>query len=197
MALLILGIVIFIGIHLVKAVAPGLRAGVMARGGTGLWHAIHGACALLGIVLIAYGFDQSRATTGMLYNPPRGMAHLALTLMLVACICLVAGFLPPGRIRTVLKHPALVAIKIWAFSHLLANGETNSVLLFSAFLAWAVILRISAKRRVRAGEISYPPFVSYGYDAIAVVAGTLLWGLFIWKLHELLIGVAPIVIGQG
>ncbi|OCP17265.1 MULTISPECIES: NnrU family protein [unclassified Ensifer] len=195
MALLILGIVIFLGIHLVRSFAPGLRASVISSNGTGAWHAIHGICALVGLGLIAYGFDQARATTGMLYTPPVFFAHIALTLMLIASICLVAAYLPPGKIRAVTKHPAILAIKIWALAHLLANGETSSVLLFGAFLAWAVILRISMKKRWRAGEITYPAFVSYRYDLIALVLGLALYGMIVWKLHELVIGVSPMVVG--
>jgi uncharacterized membrane protein len=74
---------------------------------------------------------------GTLYEPPIWTAHLALTLMLIAMICLVAGFLPAGHIRAKLKFPLLVAIKIWALAHLLANGEPEAVVLFGSFLAWA------------------------------------------------------------
>jgi uncharacterized membrane protein len=195
MAILILGIVIFLGIHLVRSFAPGLRDAVIATAGKGAWHAIHGICALVGLCLIAYGFDASRATSGMLYTPPKFLSHIALTLMIFACICLVAAFLPAGKIKAATKHPAVLAIKIWALAHLLANGETNSVLLFGTFLAWGVILRISMKRRWRAGEITHPVFVSYGYDVMTVVGGLIVYGLFVWRLHELLIGVPPIVMG--
>ncbi len=194
MALLILGIVIFIGIHLVRSFAPGLRAAVTKRSGTGAWHAIHGIAALVGLALIAIGFVKARATTGILYTPPVFMTHIALTLMLIASIFLVAAFLPAGKIRVATKHPAILAIKIWALAHLLANGEAPSVLLFGAFLAWGVILRISMKKRWRAGEITYPAFVSSRYDLAAVLIGAALYGVIVWKLHALVIGVAPIVI---
>ncbi|MDK1387254.1 NnrU family protein [Sinorhizobium sp. 8-89] len=195
MALLVLGIVIFMGIHLVRSFAPGMRAAVIERSGVGTWHAIHAIAAIVGLGLIAVGFDQARATTGVLYTPPVFLSHIALTLMLIACISLAAAFLPPGRIRVVAKHPAILAIKIWALAHLLANGETSSVLLFGAFLAWGVILRISMKKRWRAGEISYPTFVSYRYDVGAILIGAALFVAIVWKLHELVIGVAPIAIG--
>ncbi|WEX76575.1 NnrU family protein [Sinorhizobium numidicum] len=194
MALLVLGIVIFLGIHLVRSFAPGVRAAVIKRGGTGTWHAIHGIAAIVGLALIAIGFDQARSTTGVLYTPPVLLAHIAVALMLIASICFVAAFLPAGRIRVATKHPAILAIKIWALAHLLANGETSSVLLFGAFLAWGVILRISMKKRWRAGEITYPAFVSYNYDVAAVLIGAALYGVIVWRLHELVIGVAPIVL---
>ncbi|ASY63898.1 NnrU family protein, required for expression of nitric oxide and nitrite reductases (Nir and Nor) [Sinorhizobium sojae CCBAU 05684] len=194
MALLVLGIVIFLGIHLVRSVAPAIRIAVIKQRGIGTWHAIHAILALVGLALITIGFAQARTTTGMLYTPPVFMAHAALTLMLVACICLVAAFLPPGKIRVATRHPAILAVKIWALAHLLANGETASVLLFGSFLAWGVIMRVSMKRRWRAGEIAYPRFVSYSYDLAAAVIGAALFGVIVWKLHELVIGVAPLVV---
>ena len=100
----------------------------------------------------------------------------------------------PGRIAVALKHPQVLSIKIWALAHLLANGETSSVLLFGSFLAWAVILRISLKRRERAGEKVLPVFKSARNDVLAVVIGLVAFVLFVWKLHELLIGVQPVVL---
>lgn len=193
MAVLVLGIVIFLGIHLVRSFAPGLRSRVVAQGGMGLWHAIHGSLAIIGVALIAYGFHAARPSPD-LYMPPVALRHLALTLMLISFICLAAGVLPAGRIKAATKHPAVLAIKIWALSHLLANGELNSVVLFTAFLAWGVILRISMKRRARAGEIRLPVFVSWRYDLLAVLLGTAVYGLTVWKLHELLIGVPPMAL---
>lgn len=193
MTVLILGIAIFLGIHLVKSFAPGFRAGVIAKGGTGLWHAIHGGCAVLGVALIAYGFNAARPSPD-LYVPPVALRHLSLTLMLISFICLAAAFLPAGKIKAATKHPAILAIKIWALAHLMANGELNSVVLFTAFLAWGVILRISMKRRARAGALRLPVFVSYRYDLLAAVLGTVVYGLSIWKLHELLIGVPPMAL---
>ncbi len=88
----------------------------------------------------------------------------------------------------------VLSVKIWALSHLLANGETSSVLLFAAFLAWGVILRISLKRRERAGELTLRPFVSAKYDLYAAVIGVVAWGLLIWRVHEWLIGVSPLAV---
>ena len=196
MTLLIAGLALFIVTHLLRPFAPGLRNAAVAALGKPGWMALHGVLSLLGLALIAYGFVDARENGGtMLYSPPTFMAHIALTLMLVASVCLVAGFLPAGHIRTKLKFPILVAIKIWALAHLLANGETNSVLLFGTFLAWGVILRISMKRRWRAGAVTHPVFVSSSYDVMAIVGGLVVYGLFVWKLHELLIGVAPIALG--
>ena len=112
--------------------------------------------------------------------------------MLVAMICLVASLMPPGHIATRTKHPMVLSVKIWALAHLLANGETSSVILFVGFLAWGVVLRIALKRRERTGELVRPSFVSARYDALAAVIGLVVYLLFIWRLHLWLIGVQPL-----
>jgi uncharacterized membrane protein len=101
--------------------------------------------------------------------------------------------LPAGRIATKVKHPMVLSVKIWALAHLLANGDSASVLLFGAFLAWGVIMRISLKRRERAGEPVLRPFVSARNDIYAIVIGVVAWVLIIWRLHEWIIGVSPLV----
>ena len=196
MALLILGIVIFLGMHLVRVVAPGLRASVIERNGKGAWMGIYTVISLIGLGLIIYGFGEARAVTGMLYNPPVFLKHISLLLMLLAFICLAAGFLPAGRIAVAVKHPQILSIKIWALAHLLANGETSSVLLFGSFLAWAVDpahLAEAAAAGRRTGASGLPLRVlrlsGGGHRARR------LWPVLIWKLHEWLIGVAPIVMG--
>ncbi len=195
MAILVLGIILFLGLHLIRVVAPGFRAGVIESRGKGTWMGIYAILSLIGLCLIIYGFGQARSETGMLYDPPVFMRHIALLLMLFAFIFLAAGFLPAGRIAVAVKHPQVLSIKVWALAHLLANGETSSVLLFGSFLAWAVILRISLKRRERAGERVLPVFKSASNDVLAVIIGLVAYVLFVWKLHEWLIGVAPVVMG--
>ncbi|RVK25202.1 NnrU family protein [Sinorhizobium meliloti] len=194
MAILVLGIIIFLSMHLVRVVAPGFRAGIIDSRGKGTWMGLYTIVSLVGLCLIIYGFGQARGETGMVYDPPIFLRHIALLLMLAAFIVLAAGFLPAGRIAVALKHPQVLSIKIWALAHLLANGETSSVLLFGSFLAWAVILRISLKRRERAGEKVLPVFKSARNDVLAVVIGLVAFVLFVWKLHELLIGVQPVVL---
>lgn len=193
MTLLVAGLVLFIATHLLRPIAPGLRNPAIAALGKPGWMALHGIASLVSLALIAYGFVLARENGGeMLYYPPTFLSHIALTLMLIASICLIAGFLPAGHIRTKLKFPILVAIKIWALAHLLANGESYSVLLFVTVLAWAVILRITLKKRIATGETKLPVFVSAKYDAISVVIGLVLYLAIVFKLHEWVIGVSPL-----
>lgn len=192
MLVFILCLVLFLVLHSIRIVTPGLRTTVIDRWGKPAWGIGYSIASTLSLVLLAWSFGEARMETGLLYVPPVWASHLTLTLMLIAMICLVAGFLPPGHIATKMKHPIVLSIKIWALSHLLANGETSAVLLFVGFLAWAVLLRISLKRRERAGELVRKPFVSARYDAIAAVIGVLLWGAMIWKVHYWLIGIQPL-----
>jgi len=193
MALLVAGLVLFLVTHLVRPFAPGLRTAGIATLGKPAWMALHGIVSLASLVMIVYGFIAARDAGGeLLYTPPTFLAHLTLLLMLIASICLVAGFLPAGHIRQKLKFPILVAIKIWALAHLLANGETYSVLLFVTILAWAVVLRITLKKRIAAGETALPVFVSAKYDLVSVVLGAVLYVAIVFWLHELLIGVRPL-----
>ncbi|SMD03245.1 NnrU family protein [Rhizobium sp. RU36D] len=190
MTILIIGIILFLGTHLLRVFVPGLRDAMVARLGLGGWRGLHSVLSLVTLAILIYGYSVAPVIN--LYFPPVWTAHLALTLMLLAMICLVAALIPAGHIATKTKHPMVLSVKIWALAHLLANGDLASVILFVAFLAWGVVLRISLKRRQRTGEVTLRPFVSARYDIAAIGLGVIVWLAFILKLHELLIGVAPL-----
>jgi len=192
MALLILGIVLFLGVHLIRVVAPGLRTSMIASIGESGWKIAYSVASILTLILLIYGFGQARDMTPI-WSPPFWMSHITILLMLFAMICLVASLLPAGHIAVKTKHPMVLSVKIWALAHLLSNGDGAAILLFAAFLAWGVILRISLKRRQRAGEITLRPFVSAKYDLYAIIIGVVVWALIIWKLHAWIIGVSPLV----
>jgi uncharacterized membrane protein len=187
MALLILGLVLFLGAHSVQIVARDGRDRLVARFGAGPYKVAYSLVALLGLVLIVYGYAAAREAPVVLWDPPLAMRHVAGTLMLLAFPILFAAYLP-GRIKAVLKHPMLVAVKVWALAHLLANGTLADLVLFGGVLAWAVADRISVKRR------AVPVTVTGGSlrnDALAVGIGLAVWALFAFWLHEALFGVSP------
>jgi uncharacterized membrane protein len=192
MALLVVGIVLFLGVHLIRIVAPGFRQSMVDRMGASAWRGVYSLASIVSLIILIYGFGVARYETTVLYTPPVWMAHITLTLMLLSMICLVASLLPAGHIATRTKHPMVLSVKIWAFAHLLANGDSASVLLFAAFLAWGVVLRIALKRRERAGELTLRPFVSARYDLYAVLIGLVAWAAILFKLHEWIIGVSPL-----
>lgn len=194
MTLFLLGLILFLGLHSLKALAPGFRDGAINTLGMNGWKGLYTILSLVGLVLLIYGFGVARQDTSILYVPSTFMAHINLLLMLIASIVLFAGFLPPGYIATFTKHPQVTAVKIWAFGHLLANGELVQVILFAAFLIWGVMLRISYKRREARGELVRRPFKSWTYDIVAVVAGVVFYLAMLMGLHAMLIGV-PVLAG--
>lgn len=187
---LLAGLAVFIGGHVVTRIG-GARARLVAQFGPNTYRGLYSLWALMGLALIVHGFAVYRAG-GMipLWNPPRWTVHLAMTLMAFSFVILASTWLP-GRIKRAMKHPMLVAIKIWALAHLLANGDLGSVILFGAFLGWAVFTRIAIKRSGE-GEIVPGAAAIAGNprnDLFAVLAGLGMTLAFIYGLHRLLIGV--------
>ena len=186
MTLLILGLLIFLGLHSVSIVAPAWRDAQVAQRGEQAWKGVYSVLSIVGFALLVYGYGQARQAPVVLYTPPTALRHVALLLMLPVFVLLLAVYLP-GRIKTAAKHPMLLATKLWAAAHLLANGNLADVLLFGGFLAWAVADRISLKRRA-ARAVPGAPAGRFN-DVIAVVGGLALYGLFVLGGHAWLIGV--------
>jgi uncharacterized membrane protein len=183
---LVLGLVIFLGVHSIRIVAPGWRDRMIARLGVGGWKGLYSIASIAGFVLIVVGYAAARLEPIALYYPPFWLRHLMMLLMLPVFILLVAAYLP-GRIKAAVKHPMLTATKAWALSHLLVNGMLADVLLFGGFLAWAVIDRISAGKRPQPAVPATRPSIMY--DVIAVVVGLLLYVAFAFWAHPRWIGV--------
>jgi uncharacterized membrane protein len=187
--ILVVGLVVFLGIHSSRMVAPGWRDGIVERLGEGVWKGVYSVISLGGFALIIWGFARAAADTGMVYVPPLGLRHVTFALMLPALILAVASALPPGHIRRIARHPLLIGTVLWAFAHLLVNGELAAVVLFGAFLAWALIELAAQTWRPRASVVK----PSAAFDVAAVVAGLALYAALAWRLHEWAFGVSPAV----
>ncbi|MGL4439159.1 MAG: NnrU family protein [Bosea sp. (in: a-proteobacteria)] len=188
MLILILGLVLFLGTHALT-MASGPRAELKTRLGEGGFKGVYTALSLLGFVLIIYGFGVYRAGAWVeVWQPPVWTRHLALLLMLPVFVLFLSNK-SGGMIEAIVKHPLLLATKIWATAHLLANGDLGSTLLFGSFLAWAVMARISLKRRAGVNVPAAPTGFTQR-DWIAIGAGLVLWFAFARWLHPWLIGVA-------
>ncbi len=186
MGVLVLGLVIFFAAHSVSIVNEPWRNRIAARIGEWPWKGLYALVSLIGLVLIVRGYAAARLDPVLLYWPPTWLRHLAAVLMVPVFPLLLAAYLP-GRIQRAARHPMLVAVKLWALAHLFANGMAADVLLFGAFLAWAVADRISLKRRTPR-PVPHAP-ASAVNDAIAVVGGLALYFAFAFWLHPRLIGV--------
>ncbi|WP_322105634.1 NnrU family protein [Paraburkholderia sp. J41] len=191
MGLLVLGLVIFIGVHSIRVAAPRWRAAQIERLGPQAWRGAFALLSIIGIVLVVYGYGLSRRYPVPLWAPPFWMAHVTALLTAVAFIMIVAAYVPGNHFKRALGQPFVSGVALWAFAHLLANGTLNDVVLFLVFLVWALAeLRVENRRDREAGVV-YPPGRA-SRDAIVVVIGLVAWAVFAFWLHGLLIGVRPL-----
>jgi uncharacterized membrane protein len=189
MLILILGILIFLGAHVFANLRPQ-RAALIERVGLQTYKTGYSIVAVVGFALIVWGFIRYRSE-GLIqiWEPPHWLHHVAMPLVWFAFVALASRRAPPGRIRGLLRHPMLVAIKAWALAHFLVNGDLGGMLLFASFLAFAVYDRIAVKRRGDEGAPRIDHFTRG--DAIAVGAGTAVYAIVL-LLHPYLFGVAVV-----
>jgi len=187
---LILGLLIFLGAHSIRIVAEDWRTRARARWGEAAFKGVYSVVSLVGFGLIIYGFGLAREVPSMLWMPPRGMRHAASLLTLFSFVFLAAAYVPRNAIKARFHHPMVLGVKIWALAHLLANGSVAHVLLFGAFLAWAVLDFIASRRRDRALGTTYPAGTTAA-TLTTVAVGVGAWAVFALYLHGLLIGIRP------
>src|ERR1700730_849894 len=182
-AILIIGLVVFFGTHVLVSLRRA-RGAVIKRVGEGPYKGLFSAASLIGLVLIVYGFGLYRREELIpVWSPPAFLRHLAVGLMWPAFVAVVGAYLP-GNIKKLLKHPMLVGVKLWALAHLLANGDLGGMILFGSILGWAVYDRISLKSRTDPGAPDIP-LGGGTNDAIAIVVGTLIYLAVGFVFHPL------------
>jgi uncharacterized membrane protein len=191
MLYLCLGLVLFLGVHAVRIVADGWRSRMLERVGDKIWKAAYALVSLIGFILIVQGFAQARQDPVVLWVPPLPMRHIAALLTLFAFILLVAAYVPRNHLKARLRHPMILGVKVWALAHLLANGKLADVVLFGAFLIWAIFDFRSCRQRDRAAGL-VPAEGSALATVLTVVIGVAAWVGFAFWGHRLLIGVAPL-----
>jgi uncharacterized membrane protein len=192
MPILILGLVLFLGAHSVHMLAPGFRERAVARVGLLPWKGLYSLVSVIGFVLIVIGFGMARAQPQLLYAPPLWLRHLNALFTLVAFVLVAAAYVPRNHLKAKIGHPMLAGVKLWALGHLLATGFLHDVVLFGAFLVWAVADFAASRRRDRAAGTVYPVGTLAG-DALAAAAGVAAWAIFAFLLHQRLIGVSPFI----
>src|SRR5262245_35428386 len=189
MWMLVGGLALFFAAHFVPT-RPQLRARLIGRVGSGPYSGLFALVSLVALVLIVMGYGQMQGLARgnpQLWVPPSWTRHLAMLLMVPALILLVAAYIP-SRIRTAVRHPMLIAVMLWAFADLLANGDLESVLLFGSFLAYAVYDLISAYQRAALGPMGTARGGAVG-DAVAIAIGLALYALILVWGHQKLTGV--------
>jgi uncharacterized membrane protein len=190
MTALILGLILFLGVHSTRIVAEDWRARTRARLGENAYKGVYSLVSIAGFVLLVWGYGQARLDPIVLWGSPSWTRHLAALLTVVAFILLAAAYVPGNGIKARLHHPMVLGVKVWAFSHLLANNTLADLLLFGGFLVWAVLSFRAARARDRAAATVYPPGTLAGTVA-TVVVGLVAWGVFAFWAHAAWIGVRP------
>lgn len=190
MVYLLAGLAIFLGVHSVRVFADGWRSQMRDKLGVQTYRGLYSLLSLAGFMLIVWGFGIARQTPVQLWMPPVGMRHLAALLTLVAFVLLASAYVPDNMIKARVHHPMVAGVKVWAFAHLLANGNLAHVILFGTFLAWAVLLFIASRKRDRRDSVDYASGQA-GATGMAVAIGVASWIAFTLWLHGWLIGVRP------
>jgi uncharacterized membrane protein len=190
MVYLLAGLFIFLGVHSVRVFADGWRNRLHDKLGMQTYQGLYSVLSLAGFVLIVWGFGMARQTPVQLWVPPVGMRHLAALLTLLAFVLLASAYVPGNMIKARVHHPMVAGVKVWAFAHLLANGNLAHVILFGSFLAWAVLLFIASRKRDRRNGSVYPAGQA-GATGMAIAIGVASWIAFTLWLHGWLIGVRP------
>jgi len=187
MTLLLIGLLIFIGVHSLRIFAPAWRSACVAAWGERTWKGVIGVLSILGFVLMILGYGQARQQAGVLWTPPAGLRHAVALFTLPAFILLVAAYVPGNHFKSRLGHPMVLGVMLWAFAHLLVKGQTAAVILFGSLLLWSVL---SLRAALRREPPSRAP-ASLMRTLLAVAIGAVAWAVFAFYLHARWIGVAP------
>jgi len=191
MAVLVFGLLLFLGVHSIRIFADGWRTAQIARLGAAPWKGVYAVASLIGFGLIVWGFGSARAEPIVIWSPPLWTRHLAALLMLLAMILLVAAYVPGNRIKAVIGHPMLAATKTWAVAHLLANGNLVDIVLFGTFLLWSIAGFVSGRRRDRVAGVTYPT-LGVARDLLTIAIGAAVWAIIVFYAHLRLFGVNPL-----
>lgn len=190
MSALVAGLVVFLGVHSIGVLAPRWRGAAIARIGPNRWKLAFSAVSIAGFVLLVWGYGVARADAVALWMPPPWTRHVTAALVVLAFVLVVAAYVPDTYFKSALGHPMTAGIGLWAFAHLLSNGGSQDVVLFGAFLAWAIVVFATRRRRDRAAGVVYPPGRA-ARSVAAVIAGVAAALVFALFLHGPLIGVRP------
>ena len=190
MALLILGLVLFLGVHSVRVFAEGTRTRFIAQRGENAWKGLYSVLSIFGFVLLIWGYGLARQAPVVLWTPPSWARHLAALLTLPAFVLLVASYVPANRIKARLHHPMVLGIKVWAFAHLWVGRTLAAEIVFAAFVVWAALSFRAARSRDRAVGRVYPPGRLVP-TVVTLAAGVAAWAGFVMWGHAALIGVRP------
>jgi uncharacterized membrane protein len=193
--MLVVGLVIFLGTHMLRVITPAWRERMIVQLGVLTWRILISIASLVGLVLLIWGFAQARLTSPMLWVPPYGMRHVAALLTLIAFILLASFFIPRNAISVYSRYPVTLSVAVWAVAHLLANGRLVDIVLFGSCVLWAywevVTLRKGNSDNLKSKS---PTVLNYtiGATVLTLGVGVVAWAVFLFWFHLRLIGLAPL-----
>ena len=198
MAWLILGLVLFLGAHSVRIFADDWRSRTIEAWGEKAFKGIYAVVSLVGFYALIVGYSEARMQPIVIWQPPIATRHISVLLMLFASILLVATYIPRNHFKVRMGHPMILSVKVWALSHLLANGNLADLVLFGTFLVWSVLIFRVSRARDRANaaaqsmeELAQAPQAKLTATLAAFVLGALLWASITFHLHALVVGISP------
>jgi len=212
MILLLCGLFLFIATHSVRIFAEPLRTSLVARMGEWPYKGVLAVFSLLGFWLLLTGYAQARLETWVIWTPPAFLRHIMWLMMLFALVLLVAAYVPRNHLKKRLKHPMVLSVKVWALAHLLVNGQMHQMVLFGAFLVWAVLSFRAARKRdalatalqgdgAISGEANIEAQVNDAPETsqaqwlstlLCLVIGGAAWAALLWRFHAEWFGVSPL-----
>jgi uncharacterized membrane protein len=196
MRLLITGLLLFLGVHSIRMLAPAVRDRWRTRLGPGIWKGLYSLIALLGLALIAWGFSVAREHPVIIWMPTSpgmavGLRHLATLFTVLAFILFAAAYVPGNHLKARFGHPMVLGLKTWAFAHLLTTSMLVHLVLFGSFLLWAIAYyAITGRRDRKAGVVHRPG--QWPATVLTVALGLVAWAIVVFGLHGLLIGIKPL-----
>ena len=197
MGMLILGLVLFLGVHSVRIFAEDWRTRTRQRLGENAFKGLYSVLSLAGFMLIIWGYGEQRLAPMALWGSPTWTRHLAALIMLPAMVLLVAAYVPGNGLKARLHHPMVLGVKTWALAHLVANNTLGDLLLFGGFLAWAALSYRAARQRDRVSQVVYAPG-KLGPTLVTLVVGVVAYLFFVFWAHRAWIGVPPFAsVGAG
>lgn len=189
MIMITIGLLIWVCAHLFPSLFPAVRERWIARIGSNAYQGLFALCILAGLLLIIFGWRSTLPT--QVYLPPAGLRQPGMLLVIIGFILMVAANFPATRFKRVIRHPQLTGVAIWAFAHLLMNGDSRSLLVFATLGAWSLVSMVTINRRdgiwIKPGKPD-----GWGQD-VMVLAGGLILSALAFYFHEYLAGVALII----
>ena len=192
MVWLILGLIGFIGSHMVRVVADDWRTRTRERIGAQRYKQAYSLVSVVSFALMVWGYGLARHYSPVLWTATLVWYHVTAALMLLSMVCLAGFHIKRSHLSVKLHHPMLWSVVLLCAAHLLVNGRIVDVLLFGSLLAWSVVDLVSNYQRDVRDQVAYPePTVRA--TVINLVLGLVFYGVFAVYLHDPLIGVYPMV----